>query len=268
MPKTMSSPDYEAESDGDDDMQVGGSEDVKPDVSQEAPRRITATEAWSQYRGEAAADSEDEPETDNDEGEALVVKTEEAPLPEGPQFEEYWPRRGAMAPLVNEINQDVGDLDLDASATQDKKPDADSFGRRVEDLGLGTSESLGRSESLELETDPDGLSGAPPGMGAGEDDQKAFDPDRPLAPFVAYFDTRAGAEKNDLPRSKASDRVQTLADSQCVPNLASLLSPPTYSWCRRLAKAKTGTLLTRQYSRGRPDHFHHRSVRGSRRRLD
>jgi hypothetical protein len=78
-------------------------------------------------------------------------------------------------------------------------------------------------------------------MGAAAGDQKAFDPDRPLAPFVAYFDTRAAAEKNDLPSSKASDRVQTVADSQCVRVTSSLLAV-TDAFCvlRRLAKAKTG----------------------------
>ncbi|PRQ77013.1 ATP dependent DNA ligase domain-domain containing protein [Rhodotorula toruloides] len=211
MPKTMSSPDYEADSDN-EGMQVEGSEDVKPDVSQGAPRRITAAEAWSQYRGEVAADDEDDPETEDDEGELLAVKTEDAPLPEVPQYEDYWPRKGTMAPPVNAINQDVGKLDLGTSSSQEKKPDADSFGGRVEDLQLGAGESSARSETVAA--DNDGLTDAPPGMGAGADDQKAFDPDRPLAPFVAYFDTRAGAEKNDLPSSKASDRVQTVADSQ------------------------------------------------------
>ncbi|GEM06078.1 DNA ligase [Rhodotorula toruloides] len=219
-PKTISSPDYEADSDDDHDdngggMKVDGSEDVKPKILQEAPRRMTAAEAWSQYRGEDAADDEDDPETEDDEGEKLIVKTEEGPLPNVPRYEDYWPRKGTTAPPVNAINQDVGNLDLAASSSQEKKPEAESFDRGVEDLGFGTAESAESSARIQtVAADNDALTDAPPGMGAGVDDKKAFDPDRPLAPFVAYFDTRAGAEKNDLPNSKASDRVQTVADSQ------------------------------------------------------
>lgn len=59
--------------------------------------------------------------------------------------------------------------------------------------------------------DPMALTDAKPGMGAGLGEAH-FDPDRPFAPLVGYFDTSENARLNQL--ELKSDSMQTAADKR------------------------------------------------------
>lgn len=73
-------------------------------------------------------------------------------------------------------------------------------------LAEGGAPSDGEDEAVYSEDDDDGLANT---VAVDSDDSTE-------AAYVAYFDTRAGAEKNALPSSTVPDRTQKLADWQYV----------------------------------------------------
>lgn len=209
-------------------------EDVKPAVSTALPEGaikapLGSREHWRERQG---LDSE-EGEPDTEDEDVIVVRSSadgdtegtavDAPNPTA--WEGLFPRQQVLPPSMNGINRDLGRLDADNADT------------------APTVKSEPDSMLSKLQLDPLAYSDAPVGMGAGENpDKNNFDPDRWLAPFVAYFDTQSNAVANGLPPSTASGRVQAEADKRFVftdRSSSDDVQELTYRG-RSLKKAKTG----------------------------
>lgn len=67
-------------------------------------------------------------------------------------------------------------------------------------------------DSADTVSDPAGLSGANPGMGAGQGATE-IDVDKPFQHFVCYFDTTENATRNKLPSSLAAQKTQDAASA-------------------------------------------------------
>ncbi|TNY23188.1 ATP dependent DNA ligase domain-containing protein [Rhodotorula diobovata] len=152
--------------------------------------------------GEAALDSEDEPQTQSDDDADRVAQLhrvdsddegEKPAFPGG--FESYFPRRGAMPAEVNAVNHDVSRLELESA------------------LSHAGTDDLGAAGVDDLKLESNALDDAQVGVGAGGS-QTAHDPAFLFRPLVAYFDTREGAQTNGLTASSKPDRIQARADSE------------------------------------------------------
>lgn len=159
--------------------------------------------------GEAALDSEDEPQTQSDDDADRVAQLhrvdsddegEKPAFPGG--FESYFPRRGAMPAEVNAVNHDVSRLELESA------------------LSHAGTDDLGAAGVDDLKLESNALDDAQVGVGAGGS-QTAHDPAFLFRPLVAYFDTREGAQTNGLTASSKPDRIQARADSEYASPLAS-----------------------------------------------
>jgi len=189
--------------------------------------------------GEAALDSEDEPQTESEDDADRLAQLRNGRASSGSgderatefgDFLQHFPRRGAMPAEVNQVNQDASRLQLEsASSSQD-----------TDDLFVEVSGAVGRGvDQLKLEPDSVELT-VSLGMGSSADEM-AHDSAFLFKPLVAYFDSKEGAVLNGLAASGKADGIQVKADSEYVP-LSPSLSP---SRCSSLARPLTLTLATR-----------------------
>ncbi|BGP36353.1 DNA ligase (ATP) [Rhodotorula kratochvilovae] len=200
-----------AGSDDDGDAAMRSDEDAKPALSP-SPSAAGERKPYSQmYRdlGEAALDSEDSPETQSDDDAYRIAQIRRMKIsdsadeheeePEFGGFEAHFPRKGAMPAPVNEVNRDVARLGFEST-----------------DGSQGTEDLFGSAQVDKLKLDPDALTDAPVGLGAGagDDAQMAFDPAFLFRPLVAYFDTAENAAQNGLQASGKPERIQARADSE------------------------------------------------------
>lgn len=103
-------------------------------------------------------------------------------------------------------DQDQDEQDEMAGSGSDPEPETDSDSN--DDVKMG-AEPHPLPTFADVKIDPEALSGAPAGMGAGTGEQH-FDED-PLKAFqgyVAYFDTAENAAVNDLPLSPVAVKTQ------------------------------------------------------------
>ena len=219
-PETVDLPDY-ADSDVDVKLdQVNHADDDKLMLSPPSPTEYRPFERAYRNFGEAALDSEDEPQTESDDDADRLAQLRNGRASSGSgderatefgDFLQHFPRRGAMPAEVNQVNQDASRLQLEsASSSQD-----------TEDLFVEESGAAGRGvDQLKLEPDSVELT-ASLGMGSSADEM-AHDPAFLFKPLVAYFDSKEGAVLNGLAASGKADGIQVKADSECVPLSPSL----------------------------------------------
>lgn len=189
------------------------------------PRRfyvhaLPATEASDEYNGmeeslDANADDCGEAEDDSKLGKEEDVKPFAQPSLE------------AFRSVSKEEDKDADDLDEEAGSDRDEYDDDGPPGAG-DDVGMddpeddnGPLQGMMADVNLNLESsvDPQGLSGAPPGMGA-ESGEQHFDPERPLAPYVCYFDTSENAAANGLPPNASLSNQQIASKGYVLPILS------------------------------------------------
>jgi hypothetical protein len=146
---------------------------------------LGSAQAWRERHDVDSGD--DEPDTEDEDN---VVALPEPSDDEGDvKNGESWQSLFPLSASVKAMDQDLDHLTLEQSI----KPEMDELMHK-------------------FELDPTAYTDSPMGMGAGPDDQKEFDPERYLSPFVAYFDTQLNASLNGLPESMASPKVRSQAD--------------------------------------------------------
>lgn len=150
---------------------------------------LGSAQAWRERHD---IDSEDdEPDTEDEDN---VVALPEPSDDEGDvKSGESWQSLFPLSASVKAVDQDLDHLTLEQSI----KSEMDELMHK-------------------FESDPTAYTDSPMGMGAGADDQKEFDMERYLSPFVAYFDTQLNASLNGLPESMAAPKVRSQADKALI----------------------------------------------------
>ncbi|GAA5867873.1 hypothetical protein JCM3774_004706, partial [Rhodotorula dairenensis] len=196
---TKASPEYEdgkeaphnaADATGDMALDVE-EEEGKPTISTAASglaarAPLGSAAAWRERHG--IDSDEDEPDTEDEDN--IVRRSEPSDNEDDPKKDDWqtlFPREQVDSAPVDAVKQELDRLALEESIKSEQ-----------------------RSQKLEL--DPTAYTDSPMGMGAGAGEQKEFDQDRYLSPFVAYFDTQLNASLNGLSESLASPNVRAQAD--------------------------------------------------------
>lgn len=174
-------------------------EERKPSIAPAAPALrarapFGSAEAWRE-RHDVGSD-EDEPDTEEEDNYAQrsdgysgneVEDDAKVGDPGSSRWRTLFPRQQVDSAPLDTVKRDLDQLALEESIKSEER-------------------------SQKLEQDPDAYTDSPMGMGAGFGEQKEFDPDRYLSPFVAYFDTQLNASLNGLPESLTSPNVRAQAD--------------------------------------------------------
>ncbi|GAA5850871.1 hypothetical protein JCM9279_006224 [Rhodotorula babjevae] len=207
-PDTADSPDY-ADSDVDVKLdQVDDKDELM--LSPPSPERRPYERAYRNF-GEAALDSEDEPQTESDDdadrlaqlrnGRSNSCSDDERAATEFGDFLQHFPRRGALPAEVNQVNQDASRLRLESASSS----------QNTEDL-FAAEPGSGGVDQLKLE--PDSVEHAASLSMCSHDNEMAHDPAFLFKPLVAYFDSKEGAVLNGLAASGKAEGIQAKADSE------------------------------------------------------
>ncbi|GAA5955325.1 hypothetical protein JCM8115_001915 [Rhodotorula mucilaginosa] len=150
---------------------------------------LGSAQAWRERHDVDSGD--DEPDTEDEDNVVALPEPgdDEGDVKNGESWQSLFP----LSASVKAMDQDLDHLMLEQSI----KSEMDELMHK-------------------FELDPTAYTDSPMGMGSGPNDQKEFDPERYLSPFVAYFDTQLNASLNGLPESMASPKVRSQADKALI----------------------------------------------------